>query len=830
MRAVLRDMPSIRPTTGFGAPDWARALFFASALSGDEHPWSTATVLTVCTGALTDPSATPTDREAAAIILERSGNLPTIDLALDRNYLASRDYQYISGPFALDIARRRRELSVDLSHDVSIRTNSFQRKFWSLATSSSWLSVSAPTAAGKSRIVQQWVRRLATEQSDFNVAYLVPTRALVEEVHRDLTDLLDGSADVFTLPWDSDILGSSRRVYVMTQERLHVVLESDPDLSFNLLFVDEAQKIGDAARGILLQQVIEEIVSRNALAQVIFASPHSANPEVLLDLAPEGVSKSVLSSTDVTVAQNLIHVNPVFRKPREWNVDVVTNGELQRLGTLALSVAPDTANSALAALAITMGDDANARGGNVIYANTPSDAEKIATLISGSTFSIPTGDSFVRLAELQELVAATIHPHYSLISALGAGVAFHYGNMPMLVKLTIEELFRDGLIRNLVCTSTLLEGVNLPCRNIFALNPQKGTGKPMKLADFWNLAGRAGRWGKEFQGNVVCLKTEQPSLWNEVPVTRTKMPIEASLSTTLADHDTLRELVSTQNWRDRTLDDAPYEAVFSYLAGRSLAGEEMRDPWGERTRIDGTLSAAILDSTRELDLPSDIARKHLGISPVLMNRALSRLRASSDLLSMALPFPHESEAIGAYKNALEFVTSSLASGFGGDSRQWQLTFLSVNWMRGYPLARLIDERADWLAKNDPKPPSLASTIRAVMGDVEQYVRFRVPKYLSCYNDLVHLAALERNIDLGESPDVAMMLELGVNTETKASLMSLGLSRAATLKLAELILVDNFSPRQASIFLERIDELAIDVPTLIRREITDLKGRIVPPSE
>ena len=28
-------------------------------------------------------------------------------------------------------------------------------------------------------------------------------------------------------------------------------------------------------------------------------------------------------------------------------------------------------------------------------------------------------------------------------------------------------------------------------------------GHPMEPHDFWNLAGRAGRWGDEFQGNII---------------------------------------------------------------------------------------------------------------------------------------------------------------------------------------------------------------------------------------------------------------------------------------------------------------------------------------
>src|SRR5699024_5356132 len=108
-----------------------------------------------------------------------------------------------------------------------------------------------------------------------------------------------------------------------------------------------------------------------------------------------------------------------------------------------------------------------------------------------------------RISDLQELIRKSVHSSYLLAEVISRGVAFHYGNMPQPVRQGVEELYRAGLIRFLVCTSTLLEGVNLPCTNIWIMNPRRGQGNPMTPFDFWNLAGRAGRWGAEFAGNII---------------------------------------------------------------------------------------------------------------------------------------------------------------------------------------------------------------------------------------------------------------------------------------------------------------------------------------
>ena len=117
------------------------------------------------------------------------------------------------------------------------------------------------------------------------------------------------------------------------------------------------------------------------------------------------------------------------------------------------------------------------------------------------------------MAALAQLARKGVHSAYQLARLVEAGVAFHYGNMPSLIRREVERLFRLGKIKYLVCTSTLIEGVNLACRTIIVRGPRKGIGKPMQPHDFWNLAGRAGRWGAEFQGNIICIDPNSTDAW-----------------------------------------------------------------------------------------------------------------------------------------------------------------------------------------------------------------------------------------------------------------------------------------------------------------------------
>lgn len=111
------------------------------------------------------------------------------------------------------------------------------------------------------------------------------------------------------------------------------------------------------------------------------------------------------------------------------------------------------------------------------------------------------------------IIREYIHPDYYLAEIIKKGVAYHFGNMPQLIRNIVENLYQEGNIRFVFCTSTLLEGVNMPTQNLFILNNKKST-KTLKPIDFWNLAGRAGRLSKELQGNVFCVKHSDCS-WDD---------------------------------------------------------------------------------------------------------------------------------------------------------------------------------------------------------------------------------------------------------------------------------------------------------------------------
>lgn len=810
-QAILREFPALIRFREPAPLDWNFALLCASALTAETSEIGQELALRVATGCLGSKDTSETHKAAAAGLLERLGNRRTLDLAESRDLVRENAWADLPAGLRLDVMRRRMELTVSRTEDSDLAVNAFQSEFWDAALANQWVSVSAPTSAGKSRIIREWFAENVRIRSDFTAVYVVPTRALVEEVAEDFRRLKLNGTSIFTLPWDQSAGAHPKSVYVLTQERLHLIQHTRPGFQIHLLFVDEAQNLGDASRGVLLQQVIDQTVQDNSSVQVLFASPLSSNPEILLETAPEGQRAIAFTSETVTVSQNLVHVRTVRNKPLLREFWLVQDGAPELVGRFSLSNRASHIPKRLAFVAQALGGPTS---GNLVYVNTASEAENVAKSLFESMRE-PEGITHAEdIKNLQELIRTAVHPKYALADCLERGVAFHYGNMPLAIRSEVERLFHTGAITYLVCTSTLLEGVNLPCRNIFMRNPQKGRGNPITAADFWNLAGRAGRWGTEFQGNIVCIDTDDETIWNNLPTVRMRAPLQRSVDSALADVGALvRQAADPKPAGD---EESRAESVLNYLCSRKIEGRDIErslstiQPPEQRLELQRVLDATV----QSLDFPLDLVARHAGISPASMQRLFQYFQQSGrGVLDMALPVPEEKDARQRYKEAFEILAETVTTAFGGTKRQWQLANLVVNWMHGMPLARLIDQR---LANSNK---AVQAVIREVMSDVEKVARFQAPKYLACYLDLLKAHAENVGGDgIGDFPDITMMLELGVSKITEVSMMALGLSRTATIALSKFINEDQLMPEEVLVWLQRQNIEGLNLPVLVQREV------------
>eukprot|EP00177_Eucheuma_denticulatum_P007222 GFKZ01013143.1.p1 GENE.GFKZ01013143.1~~GFKZ01013143.1.p1 ORF type:complete len:1284 (+),score=239.77 GFKZ01013143.1:287-3853(+) len=93
------------------------------------------------------------------------------------------------------------------------------------------------------------------------------------------------------------------------------------------------------------------------------------------------------------------------------------------------------------------------------------------------------------------------------------GIASHHAGLLPLWKMCVEELFQDGLIKVVFATETLAAGINMPARTtvISALSKRAGEEGFVDLttSEVLQMAGRAGRRGKDVVGHSVLLRSKK---------------------------------------------------------------------------------------------------------------------------------------------------------------------------------------------------------------------------------------------------------------------------------------------------------------------------------
>lgn len=819
--------PSISSSTTI---DWPRLLLAGSILARSEQRIDQEAALRIATAAisLTDNQAL---KDAGAVLLGKLSNFRAIGLAINRELLAPGIDGRLGIALRLEAQRRKIDRSILVqSSGVWLQVNDFQQRFWTNAVGEGWLSASAPTASGKTFLVLQWLIDQVIVGETRVAVYLAPTRALVSEIETNLQDLLGktGLVEVSSLPltdkYRAARTGGAPVILVFTQERLHLLANVLGDeFSIDLLIVDEAHKIGDNQRGVILQDAIERATRASSKLKVVFISPATQNPEELLTDAPDGVQTIAIDSDATTVLQNLMVATQVPRKSKRWNLMLRQQTSTLPVGILQLASTPAGLRKRLAFIAAAVGE----RGGTLVYTNGAGEAEEVADLISQLLPELESIDS--ERSELAELARKGVHQDFRLAPLVERGVAFHYGNMPSLIRLEIERLFRSGKIRFLVCTSTLIEGVNLSCRTIVVRGPRKGIGHPMEPHDFWNLAGRAGRWGDEFQGNIICIDPEDTSAWPSGVPGRARYPIKRESDAVLELGDGMANYLSKRGQSDLTslADMDKFEQVGAYLlttfmrlGSISSASLAKRHDAASIAKLDQALGALVA----QIEIGVDLAARHPGVSAIGLQHLLEAFRTYTGDVENLLPAEVASnDSYDRFITIMGRINTHLFPAFAPDSRNRLYALIVVKWLKGYSLARIIRDSIEW-HQDAGRSFKLPDLIRGTMELVEQIARFKAPKYLSAYMDVLNLYLREigREDLIDEGLDIGTQLEFGISSITLLSLMELGLSRMSAVALYEKIARDDLSKEGCVAWIgERLGQFQVmDIPAIIIREVRE----------
>jgi hypothetical protein len=300
--------------------------------------------------------------------------------------------------------------------------------------------------------------------------------------------------------------------------------------------------------------------------------------------------------------------------------------------------------------------------------------------------------------EMADWLRANYHPEWILADLLDQGYGVHHGSLPRSIAYHLLRKFNEGAIRFLLCTSTIIEGVNTSAKNIIIYDNKIAT-KKFDQFTFNNIKGRAGRMLKHFVGHVYVLHAEPEP---ELPIV--DFP---SLTHTGAPESLLIQL------DQRDLSERSQEQLRYLHAQDILPIEVMRSNSGVEPRP-------------QLDLATEIASNPHKYHPLL---SWSGIPTGPQLQEVCrLIFAH-------------FLGDKPRDGVASGK---QLSFLLFRFYNNPSIPQLIQIE---LANPQTKGPSDA--IERVLKFLRQWCEFHFPKFLGALERIQRSVFERRNMKPGD---------------------------------------------------------------------------------
>lgn len=759
--------------------------------------------------------STPAVGEICDLILSRIGNFPARSL-LHAQFQTSAERR--DSFFSIETHVREFENKIRGTGSENVLTDFQVRLLRALETKKS-VSVSAPTSAGKSFTLEIELLRRLRDDDSYIAVFMVPTRALIRQVTFDLVKMFHehdlDSVPVISAPSLPDnVLNIKKLIYVLTQERLATLLTStEVGLRVDAIVVDEAHEIGEAGRGQTLERVLSMVIARFPEASLFFSSPLRSNPEFLLRLfgREEGGEHFVEHLSPVT--QNILNFHQVTGRGNTEvaRAELVVENDVSSLGSIKLPFKFRGSYMGKFAFHFTNTDDTS-----IVYCNDPSTADKIAVEIAAE-IAEEVNDS--ELTDLSTFLHQEVHPQYRLASLVRKGVAFHYGNIPQIIRGKIEELLRNRKLRFVCCTSTLLQGINLPAKNIFVENPRKGRNSPMKKGDFWNLAGRAGRLSHEYCGNVFCIFGKD---WNIDAVSDRLVEIESAFDVAVKERTSeLLQFVKEPPQSSESKESSWAEQAFARIYSDFVSsGKRVAEAAEEKIKHDLSQIDALAAGFKRT-LPDQIFVDNFYVHPARLESIAAFLR-QQDLLSWVPLAPYRP---GSYQRLLAIfkLIEDLLIRSANQTYKYHAG-LAYRWIKGDSLKQLIANKIEY--SNEPKDADgINDAIRGLFEDLEKQLRYKYVKYTRVYGDVLRAVLIERGLtnEAETIPPLHLFLEYGASSKSLINLMAIGMSRTSALLFkSALSLRDDLSSAECQGYVNRVNLERTTLPALCQSEIKRLR--------
>ncbi|MEA4895641.1 MAG: DEAD/DEAH box helicase [Oscillospiraceae bacterium] len=384
--------------------------------------------------------------------------------------------------------------------------------------------ISMPTSAGKTLIAELLIYNQLSKKNGV-VIYVVPSIALTNEIENNLYKRFRKVG--INVKRDVDNFDNNEStIYVLTPEKLDLLIRKSSEIMLNTVLVvfDEFHKISDSSRGWLLETLIAWFFSFQD-----YFSYKIIMMSAIIDNAVENIGNNDISIYGELWSPTRKLYGVYFLPERLKKVfdpkNVGQNEIIAEPFSLSLRYhygykkIPDLFEKKTVGRPRVQGKDQKRSDTKfdvcwkaicsinerpiLIYFYRKDD---IDSFIARSQKYCETQSS-ASLNNLINTIKKSLGKDHPLCSCLPYGVAFHTGDLPEDVRVSIENAYKSGIIQILACTTTLADGVNLPVSTLVLGSIwNHDFSRSISNSDYKNIVGRVGRALIDTEGKVFIIR------------------------------------------------------------------------------------------------------------------------------------------------------------------------------------------------------------------------------------------------------------------------------------------------------------------------------------
>lgn len=413
----------------------------------------------------------------------------------------------------------KRKAELDILELLPSQREALSRNLLDVASNVTVLQM--PTSAGKTLLAEFNIIVTKALRADAKIVYIVPSRALVNQVYFDLKSDLESlefivektSSAIEIDPTEDSFLSGDEKIDVLvsTPEKLDLLIRrkhpSVDDVSMFIL--DEAHTIQNGERGAKLELLLAILRRERPNAKYMLLSPFIKNADTIIT---EWLGGGNSIKVDWKPSEKLMlgintHITPK-RTKNEIHLEILPSPyeSIKPIGKTIIKNPYDIVSTGDKAqiLEFSVKHFAEKEKAFLVLCNGRGPANDKARFISNIVDQFETHED-VKL--VKKFIEDEVGRKTLLSSVIEKGIVTHHSGMSDETKLLVEHLVREKRIQFVCASTTIAEGVNFPVSTVYFDDYRKGDQRKGKrnlsTNDFWNIAGRSGRTLVDNYGKII---------------------------------------------------------------------------------------------------------------------------------------------------------------------------------------------------------------------------------------------------------------------------------------------------------------------------------------